>query len=141
MNNDENKLLDLQVFDIASRELTKRSLAHEITKIAFTVTVATLAAGLLAAGVYPNQKDKLKHVFYGSLMASLVTVSSYYGLDLSPTQSMWLGIAGTVIFSLLKEYIYDRHHRDIHTVDFQDAVATSIGGASSAVGLRYTLSW
>lgn len=137
---DEDRILDLQVFDIASTESPKRNLVRDLPKLALAITVATLAAGLLASGTYPHQVDKLKHALLGTLTAFVVTITAYYGFQLSPKQSMIVGVATTIALALAKEHLYDKRHRGIHTVDTHDAVATSYG-ALGAFAVVYSFSF
>ena len=98
--------------------------------------MGTLASGLLAKGIYPDQHDKVLHAVVGSLISSTATLVAYYGFKLSKNQSFWVGLATGVIAGVLKE-VYDSKHRDKHTVDAADAIVTGGGaavGAGGAVG-------
>lgn len=140
LNEKENQVLDLQVLDMrhskaADSDQSERSGEGRIIT---NVVVGTLAAGLLATGFYPGQADKLKHALVGSVIVGAAVAIGYYGLHLTPNQSILLGVAAVVVAALLKEYAFDAKNKDKHTVDIKDAFATTLG-TLAAMGISYTV--
>lgn len=132
-----NILLDLQILQLNSSLADSREFnLEEGGEVFVAVAAGTLASGLLAKGIYPDQNDKVLHAIVGSLIASSSAAIAYYGFDVSKNKSFWIGVASGIIAGILKE-VYDSHHRDKHTVDSQDAVATGIGGVTGAFMIRF----
>jgi hypothetical protein len=71
-------------------------------------------------------QDKANHVIYG---AAIAVVGS--GIELSaggpPLTAVVIGAVAAAVFGALKE-LYDAQHRDIHTPEMADFVATTAGG-------------
>jgi hypothetical protein len=62
--------------------------------------------------------DKANHIIYGAVIYLLVSI-----LTSSPSA----GLSACVLIGISKEF-YDLKHKDIHTPDVVDAVATITGG-------------
>ena len=62
------------------------------------------------------------------LIEKYLSIFAYYRFDLTRNQAALVGLVTTIAVALLKEYAYDAHHQDIHTVDPRDASATIFGG-------------
>lgn len=134
--NPQGELVDFQSMrvNLDTSNLPSMDL-QEGTEVLAAVTVGTLASGALASYIYPNQKDKLQHAVAGSLAASSAAVVAYYGFGVSKNKALTIGVITGFVIGLLKE-AYDSKHRDRHTVDSHDAIATGIGGGVGAFFLR-----
>lgn len=106
--------------------------------VGISMGVGVLASMKASNAVY-GAPDKLMHAVAGSLISSTTSLVSYYGLRLNAWQSVGLGLGASMAAGLAKEYIYDRRTPG-HTVDFQDFVATAMGGAIASVSLTIPLS-
>ncbi len=62
--------------------------------------------------------DKANHIVYGAAITAVVTLFT----------GLLIGLAVCAVWGLAKEYVYDAHHTDVHTVDWRDAAATLLGG-------------
>lgn len=140
LSENESKVLDLQVLDMQNSKVADSDQSERSGegRIITNVVIGTLAAGLLATGFYPGQSDKLKHALVGSVIVGAAVAIGYYGLHLTPNQSILLGIAAVVVAGLLKEYAFDAKNKKKHTVDIKDAFATSLGSLA-AMGISYTV--
>ena len=103
------------------------------------VAAAILASGGLAKKIYTGEHDKFLHATGGALIASLVSIFAYYRFDLTRNQAALVGMITTIAVALLKEYAYDAHHKDIHTVDPRDASATIFGGTVGILFFNFQL--
>lgn len=129
-------LRDLQILQLNSDGGVNHDFdLREGGEVLVAVAAGTLASGLLAQGVYPNQHDKVLHAIVGSLISTSVAAISYYRFDVDKNKAFWIGVASGIIAGLLKE-VYDSHHRDRHTVDSNDAIATGMGGALGGLMIR-----
>lgn len=139
-------LQDLQILQTGDRGLQSGSnqsnqwSSKDAGEVLVAVAAGTLASGMLAKGLYPDQHDKILHAIAGNLIAITTGLISYYGFDVSKNQAFWIGLASGILAGILKE-VYDSHHRDRHTVDAQDALATGFGGLAGAFVLRIKFSF
>lgn len=78
--------------------------------------------------------DKALHIVVGGAIFS----AAYVLFTLAGLPALHIA-AGAVVLAAVGKEVYDRIHRDKHTPDLMDAVATIIGGAISAapVCLKY----
>ncbi len=130
--NQNNELKDLQIHTLAAAPTESNDKSISVRKgvdLLVEVAAATLASGILAKKIYTGEHDKFLHATVGSLIASCVSIFAYYRFDLTRNQAALVGFVTTIAVALLKEYGYDAHHQDIHTVDPRDASATIFGGA------------
>lgn len=132
---DKQALVDLQVLQIQDTSDVHRLTLKDSGEVMVAVAAGTLVSGLLARGIYNQQQDKVLHAIAGNLVAASAAVVAYYGFDVSKNEAFWIGLASGVLVGLLKE-VYDSQHRDRHTVDGQDAIATGVGGLAGALLIR-----
>ncbi len=78
--------------------------------------------------------DKALHIVVGGAIFS----AAYVLFSIAGLPALHIA-AGAVVLAAVGKEVYDYIHRDKHTPDFMDAVATIIGGAISAapVCLKY----
>lgn len=110
--------------------------AKDGLQVVLSVGLSTLAGGLLSRGIYPGQVDKENHILAGNLIAVAGTLLGYYGFQLNEKHASIVGFGLAVVAGILKE-IYDSKHAGRHTVDMNDAVATSLGGILGAGLIRF----
>lgn len=71
--------------------------------------------------------DKLMHFIAGHVVTFVVLVLAL-GAEETPLKAAAVAAIGLAVLAVGKE-IYDSKHRDAHTPDVWDAVATVLGGA------------
>lgn len=74
--------------------------------------------------------DKANHVVYGSV----IFTAAYVVFFLAGLPALPLAVGAVVVLAVGKE-IYDKLHKDKHTPDPLDALATLAGGALCAIPL------
>jgi hypothetical protein len=139
-------LRDLQINQLSAKANSTDIDPHHMTlkdggEIAIAVGASLLVSGLMAKQIYAGQQDKFLHATGGSLIAAATTLLAYYGFKVSKNEAALIGFATAVAVGLLKEYAYDTHHTDVHTVDIHDAEATAMGGAAGAFMIRLKFQW
>lgn len=110
---------------------------EEIRPVEYTLrTAAGAGIGVLAARqLYPGQSDKVKHVAAGAAVAAVTDLLQRMN-GVEDEKTLFLRDAGaSLVVGLLKE-IYDSRHRKKHTSDPQDALATGMGGLTTAASLN-----
>lgn len=113
------------------------------------ISAASIAVGaLISEKVYKGQADKRKHWMVGATVSGLTTGTTYLILETAglgdklnlskKTKEKIILFSGPVMGTLvgmLKE-VYDTHHKDKHTPDKNDAMATSLGAGISVFAIN-----
>ena len=84
-------------------------------------------------------QDKANHIVYGALISIVSLASSLLIFRVPPARALVLAMCVTVVMGWLKE-AYDTRHRDKHTPDPWDIVATSAGGVL-AMASAFVVRW
>lgn len=126
------------------KEASRLSMADAL-KIGGTTAAASLVGTLMSRQIYKGSEyaDKRKHEMVGAVISLASTGAAYIAIEKTgladklnlSKRARKCAVTATSTFLLFaaaagKEVLYDKAHKDKHTVDANDFVATVLGGGA-----------